>query len=124
MQDIECPKQLQRRLDRFVDYYNEVRPHPGHRTQDTGGDVPRTGNGCLLHSSRWATDGGALTGSTAGRITLRHRRRLHHIGIGSAYAGWRVAMLVDGLDDEIAGFDGSPLRRFVLDPAKDYQRIT
>jgi hypothetical protein len=61
----------------------------------------------------------------AGRITLRHRGRLHHIGISNAYAGWRVAMLVDGLDIEIeiVGFDGSPLRRLVLDPTKDYQRI-
>ena len=59
----------------------------------------------------------------AGRITLRHRGRLHHIGIGNAYAGWRVAMLIDGLDIEIVGFDGSPLRRLVLDPTKDYQRI-
>ena len=59
----------------------------------------------------------------AGRITLRHRGRLHHIGIGNAYAGWRVAMLIDGLDIEIVGLDGSPLRRLVLDPTKDYQRI-
>ena len=59
----------------------------------------------------------------AGRITLRHRGRLHHIGIGNAYAGWRVAMLIDGLDIEVVGFDGSPLRRLVLDPTKDYQRI-
>jgi len=29
MQDMESPKQLQRQLDRFVDYYNEVRPHRG-----------------------------------------------------------------------------------------------
>ena len=29
----------------------------------------------------------------------------------------------DGLDIEIVGFDGSPLRRLVLDPTKDYQRI-
>ena len=29
MQDIKSPKQLQRQLDRFVDYYNEVRPHRG-----------------------------------------------------------------------------------------------
>jgi len=59
----------------------------------------------------------------AGRITLRHRGRLHHIGICIAYRGWRVAMLVDGLDIEIVGFDGSPLRRLILDPTKDYQRI-
>jgi hypothetical protein len=33
-----------------------------------------------------------------------------------------IAMLVDGLDVEVVGFDGSPLRRLVLDPTKDYQR--
>ena len=32
-------------------------------------------------------------------------------------------MLIDGLDIEILGFDGSPLRRPILDPTKDYQRI-
>ena len=58
-----------------------------------------------------------------GRDTLRRRGRLHHIGVGRPYAGWRVAMLIDGLDIEIVGVDGSPLRRLVLDPTKDYQRI-
>jgi hypothetical protein len=56
----------------------------------------------------------------AGRVTLRHRGRLHHIGIGRPYAGWRVAMLIDGLDIEVVGVDGSPLRRLVLDPTKDW----
>lgn len=60
---------------------------------------------------------------TSGTVTLRHRGRLHHIGIGAAYKGWRVAMLIEGLDIEIVGLDGSPLRRLVLDPTKDYQRI-
>ena len=32
-------------------------------------------------------------------------------------------MLIDGLEIEIVGLDGSPLRRLILDPAKDYQRI-
>ncbi len=32
-------------------------------------------------------------------------------------------MLIDDLDIEIVGVDGSPLRRLVLDPTKDYQRI-
>jgi hypothetical protein len=32
-------------------------------------------------------------------------------------------MLIDGLDIHIVGFDGSPLRRLILDPTKDYQRI-
>ena len=50
-------------------------------------------------------------------------RRLHHIGIGNAFAGWRVAVLIDDLNIEIVGLDGSPLRRLVLDPTKDYQNI-
>jgi hypothetical protein len=32
-------------------------------------------------------------------------------------------MLIADLDIEIVGVDGSPLRRLVLDPTKDYQRI-
>jgi hypothetical protein len=59
----------------------------------------------------------------AGRLTLRHCGCLHQIGIGNAYAGWRVAMLINGLKIEIVGLDGSPLRRPALDPTKGYQRI-
>jgi hypothetical protein len=46
---------------------------------------------------------------------------LHHIGIGAAYKGWRIAMLVDDRTIEIVGLDGSPLRKLVLDPTRDYQ---
>ena len=56
-------------------------------------------------------------------MTLRHKGRLHHIGIGRPHAGWHVAMLIDGLDAEVVGLDGSPLRRLVLDTTKDYQNI-
>jgi hypothetical protein len=45
------------------------------------------------------------------------------IGVGRAYYSWRIAMLVEGRNIEIVGLDGSPLRRLVLDPTKDYQRI-
>jgi hypothetical protein len=30
-------------------------------------------------------------------------------------------MLINGLHIEIVGLDGSPLRRLVLDPSRDYQ---
>jgi len=56
-----------------------------------------------------------------GVVTLRYRGRLHHIGIGAAYKGRRIAMLIDGRKIEIVGLDGSPLRRIVLDPSRDYQ---
>ena len=54
-------------------------------------------------------------------MTLRYRGRLHHIGIGAACKGWRVAMLTEGRNIEIVSLDGSPLRRLILDPTRDYQ---
>jgi hypothetical protein len=59
--------------------------------------------------------------SKAGNVTLRHRGRLHHIGVGEAYAGWPVVLLVAGRDIRILGLDGSPLRHLVLNPTIDYQ---
>lgn len=47
--------------------------------------------------------------------------RLHHIGIGAACRGWRVVMLVAGLEVRILSLDGTQLRRLILDPTKDYQ---
>ena len=118
-------KQLQRELDRFVTYYNEVRPHRGigrrtpaglYGAREKAGPSPSF---VQVGQRRLRLD----RVDRSGRVTLRHRGRLHHLGIGNAYAGWRIAMLVDGLDIEIVGLDGSPLRRLVLDPTTDYQRI-
>ena len=58
---------------------------------------------------------------TGGTVTLRYRGRLHHIGVGRAYAGWRVIILVAGKDIRVLGIDGSPLRHLTLDPGHDYQ---
>src|SRR5580658_1826064 len=124
-QEVATPKQLQRELDRFVTYYNEVRPHRGidrrtpaavYGAREKAGPSPsfvKVGDRRLRFDRV----------DKSGRVTLRRGGRLHHIGIGNAYAGWRVAMLIDGLKIEIVGLDGSPLRRIVLDPTKDYQRI-
>lgn len=51
-----------------------------------------------------------------GSVTLRYRGRLHHIGVGRTYAGWRVVLLVAGREVRILGADGSPLS---LDPPTD-----
>jgi Integrase core domain len=116
-------KQLQRALDRFVTYYNEVRPHRG-----VGRLTPASVYGAREKASPGhaivETDGRRLRFDQVdkkGTVTLRYRGRLHHIGIGAAYRGWRVAMLIADRDVEIVSLDGSPLRRLVLDPTKDYQ---
>jgi hypothetical protein len=59
----------------------------------------------------------------SGSVTLRYKGELHHIGVGCPYAGWRVVMLIDGLDVRVIGIDGSPLRHLTLDPSVDYQRM-
>ena len=58
-----------------------------------------------------------------GTVTLRHKGRLHHIGIGMAFKHWRVVMLVAGLEIRILSLDGAQLGRLALDPTKDYQPI-
>jgi hypothetical protein len=52
-----------------------------------------------------------------GKVTLRHRTRLHHVGVGHAHNGKRVILLVEGLDVKV---DGEVLWHFTLDPSRDY----
>jgi transposase InsO family protein len=120
---IETKKQLQREIDRFVAYYNEVRPHRGIGRR-TPASVYAARDKAVPTGAVVKTDGRRLRldkVDKTGAVTLRYRGRLHHIGVGRAYSGWRVAMLIDDRDIEIVGIDGSPLRRLVLDPDKDYQ---
>ncbi len=50
------------------------------------------------------------------RSNIEGWRRL--IDTSQPCAGWRVAMLIEGLDIQVVGLDGSPLRRLILDPTK------
>ena len=117
-------KQL-RQFYSFVTYYNEVRPHRGvarrtplsafsarERAYPSGPKIDATG----YRVRRDKVNQG-------GTVTLRHQGRLHHIGIGRAYKGWRVILLIAGTEVQVIGADGSPLRRLTLDPNKDYQRM-
>ena len=124
-EEVQDAKQLQRALDRFVAYYNNERPHRSLRRR-TRAEAFAARQKAGPSASFVKIDGRRLRFDRIdkhGRVTLRYKGKLHHIGIGNAYAGWRVAMLVDDRNIEIVGLDGSPLRRLVLDPTKDYQRI-
>jgi hypothetical protein len=117
-------EQLQAQVDRFVCYYNDVRPHRarGRITPRTAfaardkarpqGPQIRTGAGVRVRRDRIDKNG---------KVTLRHKTRLHHIGVGHAHKGKRVIMLVDGLDVRVLSEDGELLRHLTLDPSKDYQ---
>jgi len=120
---VATKKQLQRELDRFVAYYNEVRPHRAIN-RHTPASVYAQREKARPTGAVVATDGRRLRFDKVdrtGSVTLRYRGRIHHIGIGRPYAGWRVVLLVDGRRIEVVALDGSPLRRLVLDPTRDYQ---
>jgi len=116
--------ELQRQVDRFVGYYNDVRPHrsTGRRPPRVAFDARdkarpsgakiRVGAGMRVRRDR--IDKG-------GKVTLRHGTRLHHIGVGHAHRGKRVILLVDGLDVRVVSTDGELLRHLTLDPTRDYQ---
>lgn len=116
---------LQEQVDRFVAYYNEVRPHRavGRRPPIVAFDArdkarpsgPKIRVGAGVRVRRDRIDKG-------GKVTLRHGTRLHHIGVGHAHKGKRVIMLIDGLDVRVVSCeDGELLRHLTLDPTRDYQ---
>lgn len=118
-------KALQRQLDRFAPYYNDVRPHRalGRRTpQEVYAARDKAGpRGPVIDAVGHRVRRDRV--DTNGTVTLRYRGRLHHIGVGRAYAGWPVILLVAGTQIQVLGNDGSPLRRLTLDPSIDYQPI-
>jgi len=116
--------ELQTQVDRFVAYYNEVRPHRARgrvtplvafgardRARPSG---PKVAVGAGVRVRRDRIDKG-------GKLTLRHRTRLHHIAVGRAHKGKRVLMLIDGLDVRVLSADGELLRHLTLDPTRTYQ---
>ena len=115
---------LQAQVDRFVAYYNEVRPHRAcgrrppmvafaarDKARPSG---PKIVVGAGVRVRRDRID-------KHGRVTLRHRTRLHHLGIGAKHRGKRVILLVHDLDVRVVSLDGELLRHLTLDPSRDYQ---
>lgn len=117
-------KQLQRQLNRFAHYYNHTRPHRaiGRQTPFTAWTAREKAipTGPRLNTAGYRVRHDKI--STVGTITLRYRSRLHHIGLGRAYAGQRVIILVAGPDVRILTLDGHPLRHLTIDPTTNYQR--
>jgi transposase InsO family protein len=118
--------ELQDQVDRFVAYYNEVRPH-----RAKGRQTPRTAFESRDKARPMAREGGAYTRELRvrhdkidrhGVVTIRYKSRLHHIGMGRALKGTRVILLVAGRNIRIITTEGVLLRDFELDPSRDYQR--
>jgi hypothetical protein len=115
---------LQGQVDRFVSYYNHIRPHraSGRKPPIAAFEArdkarpsgPKIQLGAGVRVRRDRID-------KHGRVTIRHRTRLHHLGIGARHRGKRVIMLVKDLDVRVVSLDGELLRHLTLDPNRDYQ---
>lgn len=115
---------LQAQLDRFRTYYNTVRPHRalGRRTPAQAfaartKATPRRPGITVPAQHRVRRDRIDKTG----KVTLRYRSRLLHLGIGRRYAGTRVMLLVADRDVRVINDDGEPLAEFTINPTKTYQ---
>jgi transposase InsO family protein len=118
-------KQLQAQLDAFTAYYNNIRPHRalGRRAPAeafTAREKARPA-GPRIDATGYRVRHDRL--DKKGTVTVRHKGRLHHIPAGRPYRGWRVILLINGLDIQIISPDGAQLRKLTLDPAKDYQPL-
>ena len=109
-------------IDGFVDHYNNIRPHYAR-----GRIPPRAAfdsrDKARPQRAPISVDAGVRVRhdrvDVAGKLTLRHASKLHHIGIGKDHRRQRVIMLINGLDIRILTPDGELLRRLQLDPSKD-----
>jgi Integrase core domain len=116
---------LQRGVEFFANYYNEIRPHQAHGRPPMAVYNERDKAAPIIDGQRVSpttkvrrdiVDG-------TGTITLRHRSKLHHIGVGRRHKTKRVLMLVADLDIRVLDTEGILLRHLTLDPAKDYQPL-
>jgi transposase InsO family protein len=117
--------ELQRGVDFFARYYNEVRPHQAHGRPPLAVYNERDKASPSIEGQRIspATKVRRDRIDATGRVTLRHRARLHHIGVGRGHKGTRILMLVAGLDVRILDTEGALLRHLILDPTRDYQPL-
>jgi len=118
--------ELQDQIDRFIAYYNEVRPHRAiarrtplaayaarMKAAPQGNGHPPARHYRVRHDK---VDSG-------GTVTLRYKSRLYHVGLGRAHKGRRVLVLVADRDVRVLTVEGEILRQLTLDPSRDYQPL-
>lgn len=116
--------ELQDQLDGFRSYYNTIRPHRalGRRTPAEAfaartKATPRRAGIAVPAQHRVRRD----RVDAGGKVTLRYRSKLLHLGVGRRYSGTRVMLLIADRDVRVINDDGELLAEFSIDPTKTYQ---
>lgn len=114
---------LQALLDQFRHEYNHERPHRSlaRRTPAAAYAARPVARPSSEPADR--THNRVRTDKVnEGTVTLRHGGRLHHIGLGRAWNGTPVLLLIQDLEiTAIHAETGELIRELTLDPTKDYQ---
>ncbi|HEY3865761.1 MAG TPA: integrase core domain-containing protein [Solirubrobacteraceae bacterium] len=117
--------ELQRQLDAFRHYYNDIRPHRAltgrtplqaysARVKAKPASGPRPATHFRVRHDK--VDRG-------GTVTLRHMSKLHHIGLGRAHKGLHVKLLIADQSIRVITLEGELIRELTLDPSRDYQPL-
>lgn len=116
---------LQRQLDRFLRYYNTVRPHraidrrtPAQAYAARPKALPAKPSIPVHYRVRRdKVDNGGV-------ITVRYDSHLRHVGLGREHRSKRVlALIADRYVRVVEQETGELLRELTLDPTKDYQPL-
>ena len=116
--------ELQERLDTFVHYYNDIRPH-----RALHGRTPLQAYSARLKARP--------TGSSSapyfrvrqdkvdahGKVSLRYQSRLYKIGLGRAHKGRPVKLLIADQSVRVIDLEGQLIHELTLDPSRNYQPI-
>lgn len=117
--------ELQALIDRFVDEYNQRRPHRSLSHQATPATAYQARPKASPTGDRSSDSHDRVRHDkidTDGKLTLRVNGRLHHIGMGRTLARTPVIMLIHDLDVRIVhAATGELLRELTIDTSRDYQ---
>ena len=114
---------LQRQLNEFAAYYNTERPHRslGRRTPQQAYTTGPKAEPNHTPEEEWRVRNDVVAPS--GKVTIRYAGRLYSLGIGRAYYGEEVLMVIT--DNHITTSlkeTGEPIAEHYIDTSRNYQK--
>lgn len=116
--------ELQRQLDGFRHYYNDIRPH---RALDGGTPLQAYSARVKARPAGWVPPTHFRVRQDkvdkTGKVSLRYGSRLYKIGIGRAHKGRVIKLLIADENVRVIDLNGELIRELTLDPTRNYQPI-
>ena len=117
--------ELQSQLEAFLHSYNHIRPH-----RALGRSTPLQAYSSKLKARPIGTAAKTYFRiredrvDKAGKVSLRYDSRLYKIGLGRAYKGRQIKLLIADRDIRVVDANGQLIRELTLDPNRTYQPIS